>query len=284
MPRRTIFISQLYLSPTRRAAAERTSPAALAQFRRQVQDHNIPYWGPNCVVQVLNSADGEFQDASIAALLILPAVPFCVSYPVLTLVQIDAHDCIYCPFINYSEDSGNPPYEFHLESAAESQPSSEAKSSSSFSVAESQSSRRISASPPSAKLQPSSRYNYHSNNTSNPQSLGLDNLQSDRSSNRSSSDSYIDGPSNDLSNPHSPGLDPWQSNGPSGKVKEAAQVSKILRQMMARSFKAGAAAAQAAKDRQFRAFQEKLGLSLDNDGKALALSAPQKAVAQLPVA
>jgi hypothetical protein len=33
---------------------------------------------------------------------------------------------------------------------------------------------------------------------------------------------------------------------------------------MARSLKAAAAAAQAAKDRQFRAFQEKLGLSSDN--------------------
>jgi hypothetical protein len=53
---------------------------------------------------------------------------------------------------------------------------------------------------------------------------------------------------------------------------------------MARSLKAAVAAAQAAKDRQFRAFQEELGLSLDNDGEASAPSTPQKAAAQHPVA
>jgi hypothetical protein len=47
------------------------------------------------------------------------------------------------------------------------------------------------------------------------------------------------------------------------------------------------AAAHAAKDRQFRAFQEELGLSPDNDGEASAPSTPQKAsarhlVAQIP--
>jgi hypothetical protein len=35
---------------------------------------------------------------------------------------------------------------------------------------------------------------------------------------------------------------------------------------MARSLKAAVAAAQAAKDRQFSASQEELGLSLNNDG------------------
>jgi hypothetical protein len=53
---------------------------------------------------------------------------------------------------------------------------------------------------------------------------------------------------------------------------------------MARSLKAVAAAAQAAKDRQFRAFQKELGLSLDNDGELSAPSTPQKAAAWCPVA
>jgi hypothetical protein len=53
---------------------------------------------------------------------------------------------------------------------------------------------------------------------------------------------------------------------------------------MARSHEAAAAAAQAAKDRQFRAFQEELGLSLNNDGEALAPSIPQKAAAWRPAA
>jgi hypothetical protein len=38
---------------------ERASPAALAKFRQQVRVHNIPYWGPACVVQILNLADGR---------------------------------------------------------------------------------------------------------------------------------------------------------------------------------------------------------------------------------
>ncbi len=67
------------------------------------------------------------------------------------------------------------------------------------------------------------------------------------------------------------------------KAKEAAQVSMILRQMMARSLKALAVAAQAAKDKCFRAFQEELGLTLDNNGEELAPSTPQKAVAWRPV-
>jgi hypothetical protein len=61
-------------------------------------------------------------------------------------------------------------------------------------------------------------------------------------------------------------------------------MSTNARQTMARSRKAVAAAAQAAKDRQFRVFQEELGLSLDNDGEALAPSTPQKAAAWRPVA
>jgi hypothetical protein len=67
------------------------------------------------------------------------------------------------------------------------------------------------------------------------------------------------------------------------KAKEAAQ-STISRRVMARSLKAAAAAAQAAKDRQFRAFQEELGLFLDNDGEVLAPNTSQKAAVQRPVA
>jgi hypothetical protein len=51
---------------------------------------------------------------------------------------------------------------------------------------------------------------------------------------------------------------------------------------MAKSLKAVAAAAQAAKDRQFRAFQEESGLSSDNDREALAPSTLQKAAAWRP--
>ncbi len=67
------------------------------------------------------------------------------------------------------------------------------------------------------------------------------------------------------------------------KAKEAAQASTISRQMMAGFLKTAAAAAQAAKDRRFRACQEELGLFSDNDGEALAPSTPKKAAAQHPV-
>ncbi len=165
------------------------------------------------MVWVLELADRELRDVPFGALLALPTLPFRVSYLTLTLVQLACHHCLHCPQINYPEDSNNPPDEFHLESAAESLPSSDTKLSSSSSVAESQSSRHISALSSSAdKSQNSSGYNSRSNDTSNLHSPGLDNWQSDRSSNQSS-DSYIDGPSNNSSNPNSPGLDPWQSNG-----------------------------------------------------------------------
>jgi hypothetical protein len=72
--------------------------------------------------------------------------------------------------------------------------------------------------------------------------------------------------------------------GPSVKAKEAAQRYTIARRMMARSHKAAAAAEQAGKDRQFRAFQEESGISLDNDGEASAPSTPQKAAARYPAA
>ncbi len=203
-------------------------------FRDKLGSKNIPYWGPNCVVRVLDLVDGEFQDVSIGALLTLPALtlpslPFHVSYPVLTLVQLAAHNCIHCPKINFPEDSGNPLYEFHLGPAAESHPSSDEKLSSSSSMAESQSSHHsLASSPSAAKLQPSSRYNYRSNDTSNPHSPGLDNWQSNRSSNMLSSDSYINGPSNNSSNPHSPGIDPWQSNGTIGEGKGSSSGSYNL--------------------------------------------------------
>jgi hypothetical protein len=59
----------------------------------------------------------------------------------------------------------------------------------------------------------------------------------------------------------------------------------IWRQMMVKqkAHKAAAAAAQAAKDIQFKAFQQELGLLLDNDGKESAPSTPQKAAARRPV-
>jgi hypothetical protein len=192
-------------------AVERVSLAALAQFWRQVKDHNIPYWGPNCVIPVLYLVDRELQDIPIRALLALPGLPFHVLYPVLTLVRF--RNCLGCPLINYPEDSGNPPYKFHLESTTESHSSSNAKLSSSPFMAESQPSRRsLALSSSGAKLQLSSWYNSRSNNSSNPYSPGLDNWRSNRSSDWSL-DSYINGPSNDLSDPRSPGLDPWHSNG-----------------------------------------------------------------------
>jgi hypothetical protein len=214
MTRRTIFFSQPYLSPTKCAATEWASPAARAQFWRPVKDHNIPYWGRNRVIRVLKSADGEIQDVLIRALLALPTLPFRVSYPSLTLVQF--HDCIRCPLITYPEDSGNPPYKFHLESAAESQPSSNTKLSSSSSVAKSQSSCR-SLTSSVAELQLFARYNGCRDNSSNPHSPGLNNWQRNRSSNRL--DSYINSPSDNTSNPHSPGLGSWHSNRTDGEGK-----------------------------------------------------------------
>ncbi len=92
------------------------------------------------------------------------------------------------------------------------------------------------------------------------------------------------GPATTLSTLTPLGLIPGRATGPLGKAKEAAQASTISRRTMARSLKAVAAAAQAAKDRQFRAFQEELGLSLDNDGEASAPSTPQKVAAWRPVA
>jgi hypothetical protein len=134
-------------------------------------------------------------------------LPFCVSYPVQFESHL-THECLYCPQIDYPGNN-YPIHKFHLESEAESHPPSNVKSSFSSSVAELQSScRSLSSSSSTAESQASSQYNYHSDNTSNPHSPGLDNWQS----NRSRSNSYINGPSNNSSNPHSPGLDPWQSN------------------------------------------------------------------------
>ncbi len=139
----------------------------------------------------------------------------------LTLAQLAFHNCISCPLINFPEDSGNTPYEFHFHLApvSEIHPPSDVKLSFSSSVAKSQSSCcSLASSSSMAKLQLSSRYNSCSDNSSNPYSPGLDNWQSDRSSNWSS-DSYINGPSDNLSHPHSPGLDPWQSDGSIGEGK-----------------------------------------------------------------
>jgi hypothetical protein len=57
----------------------------------------------------------------------------------------------------------------------------------------------------------------------------------------------------------------------------AAKASIIWRWMMAkqRAHKAVAAEAQASKDRQFKAFQKKLGLLSDKDGEELAPSTPE---------
>jgi hypothetical protein len=80
------------------------------------------------------------------------------------------------------------------------------------------------------------------------------------------------------------GLTPGRVTGPMVKAKEAAQASTVSRWTMAGSIKAVATTAQAAKDRRFRAFQEELGLSLDDHGEASAPSTPQKAAARCPVA
>jgi hypothetical protein len=140
MARRLNSISQFYLSPVLRVVAEQASPMALAEFRQQVLHHNIPYWGPACVVRLLDLVDGELLDALIGTLLTLPVLPFRVSYPVLTSSQLTLEG-IYCPQINYPGNNF-PPYKFHLAPAADSHPSSNAKLSSSSSGAESQSSCR----------------------------------------------------------------------------------------------------------------------------------------------
>ncbi len=50
-----------------------------------------------------------------------------------------------------------------------------------------------------------------------------------------------------------------------------------------RAHKKAVAAAQAAKDRQFKAYQQELGLLVNKDGEELAPSTPQKAAAWCPV-
>jgi hypothetical protein len=122
MARRTNSTSQFYLSLTQRATAERTSPAAIAIFKQQVWVHDIPYWGPNCVLRILNSADGVLRDIPIGTLLTLPVLPFHVSYPVGCQSQL-THKCRYCPQIDYPGNN-YPIHKFNLKSAAESHPPS----------------------------------------------------------------------------------------------------------------------------------------------------------------
>jgi hypothetical protein len=85
------------------------------------------------------------------------------------------------------------------------------------------------------------------------------------------------------------GLIPGKAMGLSKKVKKgnqgsaAAQASTIWRQTMARAHKAALATAQADKDRQFKVYQQELGLSVNDDGGESAPSIPQKAAAWCPV-
>jgi hypothetical protein len=73
--------------------------------------------------------------------------------------------------------------------------------------------------------------------------------------------------------------------GPSKKVKEAAaQVSMIARWTMARAHKAAVAAEREEKDRKFKAYQQELGLSSDDNEEKLAPSTSQKAATWGPVA
>jgi hypothetical protein len=211
MPGRKKSTSQPYLSLTQRAAAKWASPAALAQFRRQVWDHDIPTGG-----QTVSYGSSTWQTGNFETFPSVHCLPFRPSHSVvLTLAQLAFHNCIDCPLINFPEDSGNPPNEFHFHLApiSESHPPSDVKSSPSSFMAKLQSSCRNSALSSSvAKLQLSSRYNSRSDDSSNPHSPGLNSWQSDRSSNQSSD-------SDDRTHPHSPGLDPWQNNGSVGEGK-----------------------------------------------------------------
>jgi hypothetical protein len=67
---------------------------------------------------------------------------------------------------------------------------------------------------------------------------------------------------------------------PLSKVKQgnqwstAAEVSIIWKRTMARAHKAAGAVAQANKDRQFKAYQQELGILLENNGEESASSTP----------
>jgi hypothetical protein len=114
---------------------EWASPVALAEFRRQVRVHDVPYWRLDYVVQILNLADGESPDVPVGTLLLLPVLQFCVSCPVDFESQL-THECRYSPQINYPENNYLI-HEFHIASAAENHPPSDVKSSFSSSVAKS---------------------------------------------------------------------------------------------------------------------------------------------------
>jgi hypothetical protein len=152
---------------------ERASPAALAEFRETSSGTRYPLLGAKLCCCILDLVDGELHVIPIGTLILLPVPLFCVSYPADFESQI-AHECCYCPQINYP---GNiyPIHKFHLASAAESHLPSNVKLSSSSSVAKLQSScHSLSPSSSTAKLQASSRYNYRSDDISNPHSPGLD--------------------------------------------------------------------------------------------------------------
>ena len=68
--------------------------------------------GPNCVVRILDLADGELQDVSIGSLLTLLVLPFRVLYLVFILVQLTHHNCIYCPQINFQRKAAIHPTNF----------------------------------------------------------------------------------------------------------------------------------------------------------------------------
>ncbi len=285
MARRTNSTSHIYLSPTWCATTERASPAALAKFQRWVQVHNIPYWGPACVVWILDLADGKLCNVPIRTFLSLLVLPFCVLYPVQFPSQL-THKYRYCPQINYPGNNF-PPHKFHFKSAAESLPPSNTKLSSSSSMTGCSPAAKAHLLPP---LWPSCSLAAGITTVVTTQAtLTPPGLITGKATGRLIAISM--NPATTQATLTPPGFITGKAATPFEKAKKvnqgsaAAQASIIWRWMMAkqRAHKAAAAAAQAEKDRQFKAFQQELGLLLDKDGEESAPSTTQKAAARCPV-
>jgi hypothetical protein len=271
-----ITASQPYLSPTRCVAAERASPAALAQFQRQVREQDIPYWGPNCVVRVLDWADRG-----------------CPSGPPIPCVIPGSHLGSTC----CSQLNSLTPETISLKTAAIYPTSSILPPQKKVIPPVTRSCllphlwpscSQATATRPRPPPQPSHSLPAGTTTVATtPATLTPPGSTTGKATGQAigcHQTATLTGPATARATLTPLGLIPGRATGPSGKAKEAAQASTISRRTMARSLKAVAAAAQAAKDRQFRAFQEELGLYLDNDGEASAPSTPQKAATQRPVA
>jgi hypothetical protein len=143
-------------------------------------------------VQLQDSVQKELRKVPIATLLTLPTHPICVVYPVLDVFHLTCHNCIHCPRINIPV-TNIPAYIFYWSLTKNSLPSSDAKLSSSSSMAKLQSSCSQSDSSDSSNP---FQHHIHSDNESI--------WGRDSSSRSNSSAGCWQSKSSESSNPHSP--------------------------------------------------------------------------------